>query len=62
MEAEVKISAMRSACIVAVLATASYGARHSGAEEFAWLAGDMVQVAEHRTDLFASPGPGGFAH
>jgi dienelactone hydrolase len=29
----------------------------SGAEEFAWLAGNMVQVAAHRTDLFPVLGP-----
>jgi dienelactone hydrolase len=52
-----KISAMRIARAVAVLTTVFYVARHSGAEEFAWLAGDMVQVAEHRTDLFPTPGP-----
>jgi dienelactone hydrolase len=27
------------------------------AEEAAWLAGDMIQVAAHRTDVFPTPGP-----
>ncbi|HYZ41326.1 MAG TPA: dienelactone hydrolase family protein, partial [Stellaceae bacterium] len=49
-----KLLLARCACTVLLLATLC-SAAEPGAEEFAWLAGDMVQVAEHRTDLMPLP-------
>jgi dienelactone hydrolase len=52
-----KIPAIPNACAIAVLFAVLCAARQPSAEEFAWLAGNMVQVAEHRIDLMPLPGP-----
>src|SRR2546428_13467161 len=42
---------MRSIAALVLLATALFLPAPASAEEAAWLAGEMVQVAAHRTDL-----------
>jgi dienelactone hydrolase len=49
-----------SLCGTAALSAVLCIAAEPGAEEFAWLAGNMVQVAEHRTDLVPLPGPSSY--
>jgi dienelactone hydrolase len=41
----------------AVLCLSVFYAALSAAEEAAWLAGDMIRIAAHRTDVFPVPGP-----
>jgi dienelactone hydrolase len=53
---------MRNPLLVNVLAAAAlsstvFSAASFGTDEASWLAGDMIQVAAHRIDVFPTPGP-----
>lgn len=52
-----KISPAKRACAVFAFSAAFFVSRQPSGEEFAWLAGNMVRVGEHRTDLLPLPGP-----
>jgi dienelactone hydrolase len=53
-----RASLARNASAAAGLAAMLCAGRQLGAEEFAWLAGNMVQVADHRTELMPVLRPG----